>query len=404
MKRFMIAAIATLGLALGIASPQAAKAAETVTCATVPGSNLGNLFKVCNGNSSPAVDTGNINDIVAAFDNLPQSSSTAVGTIIKNAMTSLYNNGVGTSHKGKGYYGTIYLFHSPAQWTAWANANGVDDINPSPTAVAYTLEDSTNHFQPYYGVIFEFTANGINNGGTSGGLGVLQANQVHEFGHWADYLYRGVASQTNVLSDSGASGMFSREIARDWALLNQTANYPCTPQNMNGGIFAGRADYWALGAPGRSPYFICNGKDIFGNITTGTSSNGVGPGLNTAPNPNPNKHPNYVADTGATANQKVLQQAWGYFFLPGYLAGFPKYQEFFAEAFANAWGPGVGTPGMNALSVNYDAYFRTTDSWPGFFCSMKWVNYVTTFNKLPTASSNYFSTADGPNPYNCPTN
>jgi hypothetical protein len=343
---------------------------------------------------SPAVDSGDANAIVTAFNMLPTTAKGA-GTVIENSMASLYANGVGTQKVGKGFYGVVYLFYSPTQYTEWADANNVLGVTPG-SANADTASDPTT-FQAYYTAIWKMPATGYNNGDGTNGLQTLTALMMHEFGHWADYLYKGLNTEDkNALALSGTAGVFSKEYTQDLKALDATAVYPCTPKNMNGGVFAGRADAYVLVKSTNAPYFICNGYNVFGQVINGTTSTGNGPGLNKSSNTN--VHPDYSTQT---TNGAVLQAAWPTFFKPGFVTTKVPYAELWAEAFAASIGSGVN---YNSLSANYDAYFGTINNWSGLFCTAKFAQYVATNGALPTSASNYYAVNGVANPNNCPFN
>ncbi|HEY9681411.1 MAG TPA: hypothetical protein V6C86_07515 [Oculatellaceae cyanobacterium] len=265
MKRLIIATAMMLGFSLGVAEHAQAQTPEIVTCTTVGGTNLGTRFQVCNGNQSPAIDSGDTSAVAAAFNALPTSFTNSVGNVLKTYMTNLYTNG-DYDGEGKGVYGAVYLFYSPAEYQAWIKTKTNAKAIPSDqyaSAGAVTAIDATT-YQADYTIVFKVPGTGYNQGDGTNGQNNLTPLTVHEFGHWADYLYRSLVSGQKVLSNSGlGTGIFGKEYGRDLATLDAAAVYPCSPPNMNPGVFAGRADSFVTVHNGNMPYFICSGKNVF---------------------------------------------------------------------------------------------------------------------------------------------
>jgi hypothetical protein len=359
MKRLLSIFSLAAMLLLGLATPHAASAA-TITCQPInpnapwPG---GVYTQYCSNTSQ-----SNYDQVYQAVNSVLGSQTGGGQNLLSNSMISLYTTGSpGTTEfpkgTGKGFFGVVYLFHSPADYTTWASANKVPKLAPSATGGGITILDAST-FQAYYTAVFEQNGNGLDQSN------VVGDNAEHEVGHWLDYLLRGADKQSVVLSNSA---YYQSEINTDWSYLNVVNSNPaCRIPHGNPGVFTGRADFSSTGKPGQQVYYICNGSTGL----TGYSSDGQGSKLNTK----------YFG-----RNKAVLQSAWAYFFKPGLVSGEPTYAEIWAQGFAATFGPGDGLRSPANVDVYYGGVPATP---PAFECTSAWINYVAVNGYIPTKTSN----------------
>lgn len=225
----------------------------------------------------------------------------------------------------------IFVFNNVGQMTTYFTERGLTVPAVAGTPAGVTAYDANNN--PLYSFVFTDYA------------GVYSPNAgVHELGHWADYLYRGLAYAAPTTSNRTSDMfLFRNLVVQDRASFDRlsypVAPTPAVPQCGAGSIFTGKKD--GLG------HYICSG------------ATGTGAGLNTTYYPNGTVNAD-VLDIGFTEFMDVSTTT--------------RFKEVFSEAFA------VVNGALDGGIQGFDQYFAGTR----FNCTKKFVQKIGQTGVNPT--------------------